>query len=102
MINVLGAEGGYQAFHLRGIEWFWLVFAAATALLAIGVGFFLMRGILAEDQGTPTMIEIATAIQGGALAYLQRQFKAILTILVPLAALAFLTSTWVVNRDSNA
>src|SRR5216683_6319222 len=101
MIHVLAAEGGYQPFHLRGIEWFWLVFAVATALVAIGVGFFLMKGILAEDQGTPTMIEIAKAIQEGALAYLQRQFKAIAVIVLPLAGLVFLTSTKVVNPDNN-
>src|SRR3981081_4550592 len=95
-LHFLAAEGGYQAFHLRGIEWFWLVFSAATALLAIGVGFFLMKGILAEDQGTPTMIRIAKAIQEGALAYLNRQFKAILVIVVPVAALVFLTATKVV------
>ena len=101
MMHVLAAEGGYQAFHLRGIEWFWLFFAGATALLAILVGFALMRGVLAADQGTPTMIEIATAIQEGALAYLRRQFKTILTILVPLAVLVFLTSTKVVNSDTH-
>jgi K(+)-stimulated pyrophosphate-energized sodium pump len=101
MIRVLAAEGGYQAFHLRGIEWFWLFFSAGSALLAIGVGFFLMKGILAEDQGTPTMINIAKAIQEGALAYLRRQFKTIVTILVPLAVLVFLTATKVVNPDTN-
>ena len=37
--HVLAAEGGYQAFHLRGVEWFWLVLCRrAPALLAIGVG----------------------------------------------------------------
>ena len=32
---VLAVEGGYQVFTLGSSEWFWLVFAAATALLAI-------------------------------------------------------------------
>src|SRR5213592_2765929 len=93
------AEGGYQIFRLQGGEWFWLVFAAVTALLAIAVGFFLMRGVLAAEQGTPTMIEIATAIQEGAMAYLRRQFKTIAVILVPLAIIVFLTSTKV-KQDS--
>src|SRR5947207_696280 len=93
MTHVLAAEGGYQAFHLRGIEWFWLVFSVATALLAIAVGFYLVRGVLAADQGTPSMIEIATAIQEGAMAYLKRQFKTIAVILIPLAVVVFVTST---------
>jgi K(+)-stimulated pyrophosphate-energized sodium pump len=97
MIRVLASEGGYQTFHLRGIEWFWLVFSFASAVLAIVVGFALMRGVLAADEGTPTMRQIASAIQEGALAYLKRQFRTILIIVVPLAALVFITSTKVVK-----
>src|SRR3954470_22551580 len=99
MLHVLAAEGGYQEFTLGGAEWFWLIFCGATALLAIGVGFYLMRGVLAADQGTPKMIEIATAIQEGAQAYLRRQFKTIALILIPLAIVVFLTSTKVVKPN---
>jgi K(+)-stimulated pyrophosphate-energized sodium pump len=99
MLDVLAAEGGYQEFHLAGGEWFWLLFSAVTALLAIAVGFGLMRGVLAADQGTPKMIEIATAIQEGAMAYLRRQFKTIAVILVPLAIIVFVTSTSVVKPN---
>src|SRR3954447_6415748 len=97
MLHVLAAEGGYQEFTLGGAETFWLVFSGATALLAIAVGFYLMRGVLAADQGTPKMIEIAKAIQEGAWAYLKRQFKTITVILVPLAVVVFVTSTKVVK-----
>ena len=96
---ILAAEGGYQSFHLGGTEWFWLFFAAATAVLALLVGFVLVRGVLASDQGTPKMIEIAQAIQEGAMAYLRRQFRTILLILVPVAALVFFTSTSVLKPD---
>src|SRR5687767_548051 len=99
MPKILAAEGGYQAFELGGGEWFWLLFSAGTALLAILVGFSLMRGVLAADQGTAKMIEIATAIQEGAQAYLRRQFKTIGIILVPLAVIVFLTSTEVLKPD---
>src|SRR3954449_10879446 len=99
MLHVLAAEGGYQEFTLGGAEWFWLIFSGATALLAIAVGFYLMRGVLAADQGTPKMIEIATAIQEGAQAYLRRQFKTIALILIPLAIVVFLTSTKVVKPN---
>ena len=93
MTTILAAEGGYQPFTLGGQEWFWLVFSAVTALLAIVVGFSLMRGVLAADQGTAKMKEIAAAIQEGALAYLKRQFRTIGFILIPLVVVVFVTST---------
>ncbi len=87
------AEGGYQPFHLSGTEWVWLIFAALCALAAIATGFILMRGVLASDQGTPSMIEIARAVQEGAQAYLVRQFRVIGIIVIPLAVLVFFTAT---------
>ncbi len=87
------AEGSYQVFTLGSSEWFWLVFSAVTAVLALAVGFFLMKGVLAAETGTPTMVEIALAIQEGAMAYLKRQFKTIAVILVPLAVVVFVTAT---------
>ncbi len=92
-LSVLAAEGGYQRFTLAGGEWGWLIFSAAVAVLAILVGVVLVRGVLAADQGTPKMIDIARQIQIGAMAYLRRQFRTILIILVPVAGLVFLSST---------
>jgi K(+)-stimulated pyrophosphate-energized sodium pump len=92
MVSLLAAEGGYQEFTLRGGEWFVLIGAALTALLAIGTGFVLMRKVLEADEGTPKMVEIARAIQEGALAYLKRQFRTIGFIVVPLAVVVFATS----------
>jgi len=94
---VLAAEGGYQEFVLGDTEWAWLVFSVATALLALVVGFVLSKSVLAADQGTPKMIAIATSIQEGAMAYLRRQFRTIALIIVPVAALVFLTSTEVIE-----
>jgi K(+)-stimulated pyrophosphate-energized sodium pump len=96
----LAAEGGYQVFTLNGAAWFWLIFSAVTAVIAILVGFYLMRGVLAADTGTPKMVEIATAIQEGAMAYLKRQFKTIAVILIPLAIVVFVTSTEVVKPEA--
>ena len=97
MLHVLATEGGWQDFKLADAERLWLSFSGLTALLAIAVGFYLMRGVLAADQGTPKMHEIAKAIQEGALAYLKRQFKTIGVILVPLAIVVFFTSTKVIK-----
>jgi K(+)-stimulated pyrophosphate-energized sodium pump len=75
--------------------------SAAAALLALGVGFFLVKKVLSESQGSPKMIEIAKAIQEGALAYLKRQFKTIAVILVPLAIIVFVTSTEILKPDDS-
>jgi K(+)-stimulated pyrophosphate-energized sodium pump len=97
--GVLAAEGGWQDFQLRGGEWAVLWLSAASALLAIAVGFILMKSVLAEDEGTPKMKEIALLIQEGAAAYLKRQFKTIAVILIPLAAIVFITSTEIIKPD---
>jgi K(+)-stimulated pyrophosphate-energized sodium pump len=94
---ILAAEGGYQVFELTSTEWAWLIFCALTAVLALVVGFVLVRGVLTADQGTPKMVEIAGAIQEGAMAYLRRQFKTIAIILVPVAVLVFVTSVEVLK-----
>ena len=96
-VVVPAAEGGYQEFHFGDTEWIWLAFSAVTALVAIAVGFALVRGVLRADQGTPKMIEIAKAIQEGAMAYLRRQFRTIAIILIPVAGLVFVTSTEVLR-----
>ncbi len=95
------AEGGYQAFQLKGGEWAVLYASAGAALLAIAVGFFLARDVLAYDQGSPKMQEIAKAIQEGAAAYLRRQFKTIAVILIPLAIIVFVTSTEILKPGSD-
>jgi len=97
MMSILAAEGGYQSFEFGGAEWFWLIFSAVTALVAILVGVGLVRSVLDADQGTPKMMEIAKAIQEGAMAYLKRQFQTIAIILVPLAVVVFVSSTEVVK-----
>jgi len=53
----------------------WVAIVAAIALIALAVAFWLRRDVLAASEGTPKMREIAKAVQEGAAAYLQRQFK---------------------------
>ena len=93
MSGIIAAEGGYQEFVLKGGEWTVLWLSAASAVLAILVGLYLARSVMAADEGSPKMKEIALAIQEGASAYLKRQFKTIAMILVPLVIIVFLTST---------
>jgi K(+)-stimulated pyrophosphate-energized sodium pump len=95
----LAAEGGYQNFHLGSTDKAWLIVALVAGLIGILSGLALMRGVLKADQGTPKMKEIAKAIQEGAEAFLKRQFKVIVIIVVPLAVLIFFTATKV-NRPN--
>ena len=64
-LSLLAAEGGWQEFVLKGGEWAVLLLSVAAALLALGVGVFLARPVLAEDEGTPKMREIAAGHPGG-------------------------------------
>ena len=95
------AEGGYQNFVLSSTDKTWLYITLAAGIVGILFGLILMRGVLATDTGTEKMREIAKAIQEGAEAFLSRQFKTILVIIVPLAVLIFFTATEVVRPDGS-
>jgi K(+)-stimulated pyrophosphate-energized sodium pump len=69
--GLLAAEG----ITLTGINLTFVYIVAGIALAALLVAFVLMRQVLAADEGTEKMQEIAGAVQEGASAYLSRQFK---------------------------
>ncbi len=48
---------------------------AGIAAISLLYAVWLRRKVLAEDEGTPRMKEIALAVQEGASAYLNRQFR---------------------------
>ncbi|MDR1998430.1 MAG: sodium-translocating pyrophosphatase [Frankiaceae bacterium] len=66
LIAAPGISGGEQGFV--GV-----IFLVALAAIAFAV--LLVREVLAADQGTEKMQEIAKAVQEGARAYLSRQFR---------------------------
>ena len=75
MFGILAQEGGpiravFGAFEDKAL---WVVLA--IALLALAFAYYLVREVLAAPEGTPKMREIASAIQLGAKAYLNRQFR---------------------------
>src|SRR5512142_3266190 len=74
----LQADSGLAAAgvtRVTGGNYTWIWDVAIVAILALGVAFALVRGVLAADQGTDNMRTIAGAVQEGAGAYLRRQFR---------------------------
>src|SRR6201986_336930 len=62
---------------------------AVIALAALVVGYILLNEVLAAGQGTAKMQEIAKAVQEGASAYLNRQFRTLAIFAVIVFALLF-------------
>jgi len=72
---------------------------ALFVVLAVGiVGFlyalFLVRFIVKSDQGTPKMQEVAQAIREGSKAYLARQRRTLIPIIVVIMLVLLLTANW--------
>lgn len=68
----------------------WVVLGCAV--IGILYGIFLIRQILNKDPGSPKMQHIAKAIQSGARAYLNRQFKTIIFFTLVLGILLYFTA----------
>ncbi len=65
-------------------------FALVCALAAVVAGAFLVQWVLRQDQGNQRMKDIAKAVQEGAAAYLNRQYRTIAAVAVVVAvALVF-------------
>jgi K(+)-stimulated pyrophosphate-energized sodium pump len=62
---------------------------AVIALVALAVGFVLRREVLAAGEGTAKMQEIGRAVQEGAAAYLNRQFRTLSVFVVIVFVLLF-------------
>lgn len=61
--------------HVTGTNLTYVYIILAISLIALGIAWALRAQVLAADEGTEKMREIATAIQEGAAAYLTRQFR---------------------------
>lgn len=61
-----------------------IMFALIAAIIAIIYGSALIKGILKQNAGDSKMKEIAAAIESGAKAYLNRQYKTIAIIAIVL------------------
>jgi K(+)-stimulated pyrophosphate-energized sodium pump len=82
--HVLAAEGQILDITLKSSDITWLWVILGLSLVALAFAGYLVRQVLAADQGTPRMQEIAKAIQEGASAYLGRQFRTLIIFVVVL------------------
>ena len=79
-----------SALSLSGGNVTTLLVVVLIALLALGVAGILVRQVLAAGEGTANMQSIAAAVQEGAAAYLQRQFRTLAAFAVVVFVLLFL------------
>ena len=79
-----------ESISLSGSNLLVVVGVAIVALSALGFALYLVKEVLSADEGTEKMKEIALAIQEGAAAYLQRQFKTLSVFVVLVFFLLFL------------
>jgi K(+)-stimulated pyrophosphate-energized sodium pump len=72
-----------------------IIFALVAGIAAIVYGVVSIKWIMSQSPGSDTMLEIAQAIQQGAQAYLNRQYKTIAMVgIVVFLALGFSTIGW--------
>ncbi|HEX8100036.1 MAG TPA: sodium-translocating pyrophosphatase [Actinomycetota bacterium] len=74
-MSLVAQEGGTITAVFRSFENNSLWIILAISLLALAFAGYLSREVLSASQGTEKMKEIALAIQRGARAYLNRQFR---------------------------
>ena len=71
-----------------------IVFAIAAALAGIGYGLYLTFWVMKLHAGSREMQQIAQAIQEGAAAYLNRQYRTVGTVAAGLFAILWLAGFW--------
>ena len=62
---------------MTGVDWFLYVLILGCGVVGLAYGVLTRRMVLAEADGNERMREIASAIQEGAMAYLNRQYMTI-------------------------
>jgi len=87
MSRLILAQG--EGLELSGGDFTVVGAVAVVALAALAVGVVLMKEVLSADEGTATMKDIGRAVQEGATAYLNRQFKTLIPFIVVVFAVLF-------------
>ena len=102
MIGWLAQESGPIQAHFGSAEAraLWLIFG--VSLVALLFAWYLVREVLAAPEGTDKMKEIAKAIQEGARAYLNRQYRTLAVFLAIIAVLLFFVLPVPKNAEHSA
>ena len=66
-----------------------LTFIVGVSLVSLGYAGWLASWVLKKDMGTPKMQEISNAIKEGAVAFLNRQYKTIISLAILTAVIIF-------------
>ncbi len=80
---------GADSIELGANDYIIVGVVAVVALAALAIGFVLRREVLAAGEGTPKMQEIGRAVQEGATAYLNRQFRTLAVFVAVVFVLLF-------------
>jgi K(+)-stimulated pyrophosphate-energized sodium pump len=70
------------------------------ALVSLAYGGYLVKKVMAVDEGTPAMRDVARAIQEGAMAYLNRQIGTMKWLVLALAILLYFVYQGVFTREA--
>ena len=76
----------------------YILLAPVFAILALLFALYLAMKVLKQSRGTPKMVEISEAIAEGAMAFLKREYKALMVFVVVL----FLILTFFLDDKSTA
>ncbi len=85
-----------QGVQFSSSEYVVVSVVAVIALIALAIGVFLRQQVLKADEGTQNMRDIGRAVQEGANAFLQRQFRTLapFIVIVFLVLLALPADNW--------
>jgi K(+)-stimulated pyrophosphate-energized sodium pump len=89
-LNLAAEASDSSAVTLSGSNTTYVVIVAVIAVLALAMSGLFRREVLAAGEGTAKMQSIAKAVQEGASAYLNRQFRTLAAFVVLVFALLFL------------
>jgi K(+)-stimulated pyrophosphate-energized sodium pump len=71
-----------------------LSIALVAGVAALGLAVFYTRAVLATSQGNERMVELATAIREGAMAFIRREYTWVAVFVAGMALLIFIFLEW--------